>query len=154
MGRDPGAEPRLRDVPRALFDIHHSMLRVEPRRRAQHFFTEMDRVDRAVAAWEARDLRAFGAVISETGRSSIDNYECGAPELTCLYELFVADRDVLGARFSGAGFRGYAMALVAPANADAVGERILARYGETFRDRKKSAHVHICRPADGACSLP
>ena len=52
--------------------------------------------------------------MTASGESSIRNYECGSPPLIDLYKILDRDRRVLGARFSGAGFRGCCVALVEP----------------------------------------
>jgi len=75
-------------------------------------YTECERVRRGVGAWRAGDLVQFGACVSESGLSSIENYECGTEALIELREILLRTPGVLGARFSGAGFRGCCVALV------------------------------------------
>ncbi len=52
-------------------------------RRARHFYMECDRVMDGVKAWEAGDIEGFGRPVFESCESSMNNYECGSPELTC-----------------------------------------------------------------------
>ncbi|KAL5972846.1 hypothetical protein ACLOJK_039652 [Asimina triloba] len=54
----------------------------------------------------------FGRLISESGRSSIENYECGYEEQKQLWEILQRAPGVYGARFSGAGFGGCCTAFV------------------------------------------
>jgi len=122
----------LRDVPLELFTQHGHLLEPPLRRRAAHFCGELERVRRGVAAWRAGDLAAFGALMAASGWSSINNYECGAPELVALYEVLVGSDGVYGARFSGAGFRGFCLALVDPERAGAIAARVRTAYLARF----------------------
>jgi galactokinase/galacturonokinase len=147
--RLPGL-PRLRDISLPEFQAQSEKLPENERRRAEHYFGEMDRVRRGVAAWRAGRLDDLGRAVTETGESSIHNYECGSPELIALFELLAAESGVYGARFSGAGFRGYCMALVDPSRADAIVASVAGRYLERFPNYRPAFHAHLCRPSDGA----
>lgn len=46
-------------------------------KRAEHYFSENMRVMKGVEAWETGSLEDFGILIAASGRSSIQNYECG-----------------------------------------------------------------------------
>lgn len=142
--------PVLRDVPSHVAAEHLEALPGIERRRATHYFSEIDRVRRGLDAWREGDLPRFGEIVTATGRSSIDAYECGCPELVRLVELLLAQPGTYGARFSGAGFRGYAMAIVDPARAESIADVVRARYLDVFPEHAASFHTHTCRWADGA----
>jgi galactokinase/galacturonokinase len=57
---------------------------------------------------------------------------------------------VLGARFSGAGFRGCSIGLMAKDPREGLAEDILARYLAEHPDMEGAAEVTFCHPADGA----
>ena len=108
----------------------------------------MRRVEEGIGAWRAGDLVRFGELVSESGASSIHNYECASEQLTTLYEILRTTPGVYGARFSGGGFGGSCLALVDP---DA--EREIA---DTVRRGYTAAHpgvdgfsVHFCRSSNG-----
>lgn len=128
----PPGGARLRDVPPNVYARYGDALPAPLGRRAAHYFGEQRRVDAGMVAWRAGDRVRFGQLVAESGRSSIENYECGAPELVALYEAFMATPGVYGARFSGAGFRGSCLALIDPAAADAVGPEVRQRYLRAF----------------------
>jgi galactokinase/galacturonokinase len=140
----------LRDVPDELFQRHLDRVDDAARRRAQHYRGEMRRVGAGVAAWTAGDLERFAAIVTETGHSSIRNYECGSPELIRLFEILIAQPGVLGARFAGAGFRGYCMALVSPDATEGVIAETRRAYLAAFPRHAERFHWHACRTADGA----
>lgn len=142
---------RLRSVPEDVFAAHGQALPDKLRKRATHFFTECARVREGVQCWQAGDLERLGQLIRESGRSSIENYECGRPELVTLYETLNGTPGVTGARFSGAGFRGSCIGLVeATASEDAVRGRVLERYVAAHPETEGRAAVFFCRPDDGA----
>lgn len=143
-------EPVLGNVPPAVFAAQADRLEGAPARRAAHFFGEVDRVGRGVAAWEAGDLAEFGALMTASGASSIRNYECGSPPLIDLYEGLIGATGVHGARFSGAGFRGCCVALVEPGFARDGAARLLAAYRARYPELAEQAAVVIAAPADGA----
>jgi galactokinase/galacturonokinase len=100
--------------------------------RAEHYFSENDRVARGLAAWQAGDLAGFGALMTLSGESSVKNYEAGCPEIICLWEALAEERGVYGARFSGGGFGGAVIALVDPERAPSIEAHVRRRYLERF----------------------
>jgi len=128
LGRpDTEAVHALGDFAPADYEAVAGQLSTVSRRRAQHYFTEMARVDAGCQAWTRGDLAGFGQLMSAACESSIVNYETGTPALIGLVEALWPLEGVYGARFSGAGSRGCVVALVA---ADAVPEILpaLTRY--------------------------
>ena len=91
--------------------------------------------------------------MTQSGRSSIEQYECGSPPLVDLYEILISTPCVLGARFSGAGFRGCSIALVEAAHATHAARSIEERYKAAHPEFATDASVHICHSADGAFIL-
>jgi galactokinase len=144
----------LRSVPVERYAAFRDRLSGAPARRAAHFFSEMERVNRGVDAFRRGDLAAFGRLMTESGESSIHNYQCGAPPLIDMYNILIETPGVYGARFSGAGFRGCCVALVAPEDAHAAAETIRRAYARKQPELSKQAGVVICQWDDGARILP
>jgi galactokinase len=149
-GLEVGADPRLRLVSPDLFGAAGHRLPETLRRRATHYFGEMQRVTDGVTAWQAGDLNRFGRLISESGESSITYYECGCPPLITLYEILRDTPGVLGVRFSGAGFRGSCIALVDPAAREAVAAAIQGRYSVAHPELAGAYRIDFCQSADRA----
>lgn len=145
--------PHLRAVPPDAFKQYGHLLPEHLRRRAAHFFTEQERVQRGVDLWRRGDLAGFGRLVTESGRSSIENYECGNPYLRTAYEVLRDCPGVYGARFSGAGFRGCCIALVRPECVQQIAGVALSRYLEAHPDMAGKAKLYFCRPAEGAAVL-
>ncbi len=147
-------DPRLRHVSPEIFAAQGDSLPTEPRRRASHYFGEMQRVADGVQAWQAGDLARFGALMNQSGHSSVHQYECGSPQLITLYEILSQlSRDgggVHGARFSGAGFRGSCVALIDPAASGQIIDAVHERYPPKHPQQAEHYSVHICRSAGAA----
>ena len=142
-------ETNLRDVPREVFEKHKDKLPETWRKRAEHWYTEYDRVVAGAEAWRRGDIEEFGRLSFESGRSSIYNWETGSPELKKLYEIMTETEGIYGGRFSGAGFKGCCMAIINPDFEDSIIEKVTREYIEAFPHLKGKYSVHICESADG-----
>ena len=143
------ADARLRDVPASVFERYSDRLPETFRRRARHYFSEIRRAEEGAEAWRRGDLDAYGQLVFESGRSSIDNYECGCPELITLYEIMRRTEGIYGGRFSGAGFKGCCMALVEPDRAQEVLRAVEKAYLEAYPALEGRYLGALCRSADG-----
>lgn len=146
----PDAPHVLGSVSADEYAAHRHRLDGPHARRAAHFFSEVDRVGRGIAAWKAGDLTAFGALMTASGESSIVNYECGSAPLIDLFTILGRLDGVVGTRFSGAGFRGCCVALVAPDAVDHVTAEVRARYAALHPELAAGADVVACDSDDGA----
>lgn len=139
----------LRDVPYELYEKYGDRLPEPWRKRAAHWFSESRRVEEGVEAWRRGDIETFGRLCTESGYSSIYNYEAGSDELKKMYEILCETDGVYGGRFSGAGFKGCCMALIDPAYEEAIEEKVEREYLAAFPHLKGKYSAHICRSADG-----
>lgn len=143
-------EARLRLVPRELYDRYKDRLPETWRMRAEHYYTEFERVQQGAEAWRGGDLDTFGRLCFESGRSSIENYQTGSDELKTLYEIMLRTDGIYGGRFSGAGFKGCCMALIDPAFSESIGEKVAREYLKAFPQLEGKYSFHLCESADGA----
>ena len=139
----------LRSVPRDVFESYKDRLPEPFRKRAQHFFTEYERAQKGVEAWKAGDIEKYGRLVFESGRSSIDNYECGCPELITLYEIMSRTDGIYGGRFSGAGFKGCCMSIVDPSYTDQIIEKVTKEYLAVYPALEGKYMAAVCDSADG-----
>jgi galactokinase len=86
-------------------------------RRARHIVSENARVLRAVEALRTRDFEELGRLMYASHASMRDDFEISTRELDAFVEL-AGDAGSVGARLTGAGFGGCAIALVRPDEAD------------------------------------
>lgn len=143
------ADTRLRDVPTPVFEQYKHLLPDNFRKRAEHYFSEYHRAEEGAEAWRKGDLETYGKLIFESGRSSIENYECGCPELITLYNIMTEAEGIYGGRFSGAGFKGCCMALVDPEKAEDVLRIVEEKYLAVYPALKGKYLGALCDSADG-----
>ena len=142
-------EANLRDVPREVYEQYKNKLPENWRKRAEHWYTEFERVQRGAEAWRRGDIEEFGRLSFESGHSSIYNWETGSPELIKLYEIMTETPGIYGGRFSGAGFKGCCMALIDPAYEESIVEKVTREYLAAFPELEGKYSAHICESADG-----
>lgn len=149
MDYDIFANTRLRDVPLEVFEAYKDRLPESFRKRAEHYYSEFQRVEEGTTAWEDGDIDRYGELVCESGWSSIHNYECGCDELIRLYEILRETDGVYGARFSGAGFKGCCMALIDPEKAERIERTVTDAYLRAFPGLSGKYEAHVCESADG-----
>jgi galactokinase len=81
-------------------------------KRAKHVIEENDRVKLAARALAAGDLLSFGQLMYASHDSLKNQYEVSGKELDAIVEYSLTNPNVAGARMTGAGFGGCAIALV------------------------------------------
>ncbi|MBN2505282.1 MAG: hypothetical protein JXQ71_01170 [Verrucomicrobia bacterium] len=148
------ASPHLGNVSPGEYRAHQSKLSGPHARRARHFFGEMRRVAEGVAAWKRGDLPRFGRLMTESGESSIANYECGCTPMIHLFDILRQTPGVHGARFSGAGFRGCCVALIDREAARDALPAIRRAYARAQPECAVRSRLVLCQSGDGARRLP
>jgi galactokinase len=139
--------PALRDVDLPTFNARADRLEPLIRRRARHVVTENARTLQAAAALERGDAAEMGSLMNASHASLRDDFEVSRRELDVMVELAQAHPACHGARMTGAGFGGCAVALVRRADADdfarAVGDAYAGQTGLTPR-------LYVCSATAGA----
>ena len=138
---------KLGDVPREVFEAKKMSLPENLRKRAEHFFTEVDRVHAGAQMWKDADLERFGQLMNQSCQSSITNYQSGSDILIELHELVSSTSGIYGSRFSGGGYGGCVGALASRDHPETACAEIAHKF--------KSAHpeldskVFVVETADG-----
>lgn len=101
-------------------------------KRTKHAVDENQRTLEAKAALTSGDLQLFGQLMNASHISLRDNYEVTGKELDTLVETAWTCPGVVGARMTGAGMGGCAIALVQQAAVSAVKAKIDQVYRETI----------------------
>ena len=143
------SDTRLREVPVTVFEQYKNRLPDDFRKRAEHFYSEFARAEAGAEAWKKGNMDAYGALVFQSGASSIHNYECGCPELITLYEIMRRTDGIYGGRFSGAGFKGCCMALIDPDYAEQIEQKVTKAYLKTYPALEGKYSFHLCSSADG-----
>ncbi|MDR0284985.1 MAG: galactokinase, partial [Propionibacteriaceae bacterium] len=113
------------DLPAVLPRLANDRLR----RRVQHVVTETERVRLAIQAMAADDFTELGRLFVDSHASMRDDYEISCPELD-LAVVASLEAGALGARMTGGGFGGSAIALVFTGALGATQAAVRAAYAE------------------------
>jgi galactokinase len=115
-------------------------------RRARHVITENERVTQTVAALEAGDAPGVGGLLTASHASMRDDFEVTTPALDLAVEVALRS-GALGARMTGGGFGGAAIALVASDRVPSLAEAVTCAFGAA---RHNAPHVRPVVPSEGA----
>lgn len=118
--------------------------------RARHVLTETARVKAGVRALRDGDWAQLGTVLTASHASLRDDFEVSCAELDVTVEAAL-EAGALGARMTGGGFGGSAIALVPRDRVDAVTTLVATRFDAA---RWAPPTVFAVQPSDGATLLP
>jgi galactokinase len=121
-----------------------------PLRRVRHTLTEQRLVHAALAAARAHDWTAFGAALNASHASLRDDYDVSIPDLDLIVDAAASTPGCEGARLTGAGFGGWAIALVQDPSLPRVLDAIAAARGEALGPRE----WFLARPGGAVRRLP
>lgn len=116
-------------------------------RRARHIVTENARVLEAVEVMKAGNIKRLGELFNASHISLRDDFEVTNEALNQIVECAQEQSGCYGARMTGAGFGGCAVALVQEEKAEEFTHAVSAAY------RQKSgldASVYVCKASEGA----
>ncbi|MGB0114546.1 MAG: galactokinase [Ilumatobacteraceae bacterium] len=116
------------------------------RRRARHVVHENRRTVDAASALQRGDVGDVGRLMSASHLSLRDDFEVSGPGLDAIVEVAQRSPGCLGARMTGGGFAGCAVALIRADAAEGFVEHVV----HTYRHDGHAARVWICAPAAGA----
>ena len=136
----------LRDLSVADLPRAETVLDAETFRRVRHVVTENDRVEGCVADLEAGDLAAVGRHLTASHASMRDDYEITTPALDLAVDVALA-AGALGARMTGGGFGGSAIALIEEARVASLTEAVTEAFATGDFGRPRVSRV---TPSAGA----
>ncbi|MDD7384462.1 MAG: galactokinase [Actinomycetaceae bacterium] len=114
--------------------------------RVRHVLTEIDRTRHAIALMESGDFVGFGQAMSASHRSLRDDYEVSTDELNTVVETALS-YGALGARMTGGGFGGSAIALVRTESVEGCAAAIAQAFSEKGFNRPEFIQA---QPSEGA----
>lgn len=116
------------------------------KRRVRHVITETARTRSAVRALRDRQWNQLAGMFTASHQSLRDDFEVSAPELDVAVEASI-EAGALGARMTGGGFGGSAIALVPAERVEAVAERVAAVFAHA---EFTAPRTFVVSPAEGA----
>jgi len=141
----------LGDMEEEMFEEHKHLISNEiVRKRAKHAVYENQRTLKALKALKNGDLLKFGELMNASHTSLRDDYEVTGIELDALVEAAWSQPGVVGARMTGAGFGGCAIAIV---EKDKV-EDFITEVGKSYKQKiGYIADFYVANIGDGAKEL-
>lgn len=100
------------------------------RKRAKHAVYENQRTIEAVTALKENNLERFGELMCESHKSLKEDYEVTGYELDTIVDAAMQQEGVYGARMTGAGFGGCAIAIVKKSKIDTFIQNVKKIYKE------------------------
>ena len=136
-------------IPETVYREKSPKLPEELRKRAEHFFSESERVTMGIAAWNRGDMKLFGRLMNESCLSSFVNYEVGSPERIALQEIISTTEGVYGSRLNGGGYGGSVTAFVKRDFSEDGAFGILERYRKKYPGPGADAGAYFAESDDG-----
>ena len=137
----------LRDVSVEMFDARKQELDPIIRRRARHVITENARTLQAAEAMEKHDPTALGKLMNESHLSLHNDFEVTNDALHRIVRIAWNHEACYGARMTGGGFGGAAVALV---RQDMVGN-FMTYVLDTYKaETNLVGRLYLCRATNGA----
>ncbi len=137
----------LRDVSLDQFEARADQLEAVTRRRARHVITENARTLQAAEMMRRGDPIGLGRLMNASHLSLRDDFEVSSHELNVMVDCANRQAGCYGARMTGAGFGGCAVALVRADAAEDFGRSVITEY-QTLTGR--APNVYVCRATNGA----
>ena len=137
----------LRDVTASQLEARAGELDAATLRRARHVVSENARTLKAAEAMRQGDARELGRLMNESHESLRHDFEVTSDALNVMVDCARATDGCLGARMTGAGFGGCAVALVQRAAAERFTREVAAAYRQATG---LEPLIHVCRPSAGA----
>jgi galactokinase len=137
----------LRDVDTRAFAAGCERLDPITLRRARHVITENQRTLEAAEAMRTEHVRYLGTLMNESHASLRDDFEVTNDALNAIVAIAQNHPACFGARMTGAGFGGCAVAIVDSNAVDGLIDEVTHRYQATT---DLTPRTYRCRAANGA----
>jgi galactokinase len=137
----------LRDVTMEQFHSRAAELDEVTRRRARHIISENDRTLEAAEAMRQGDAVRLGLLMNASHDSLRDDFEVSSDNLNIMVKCAQAQEGCYGARMTGAGFGGCAVALVRADVAQNFAGAVSAAYQA---EANLTPNIYVCSATNGA----
>jgi galactokinase len=139
--------PALRDLDSTTLEARASELDPVALKRARHVITDSERTLKAAEVMTRGDAEEMGRLMNRSHASYRDDFEASRPEVDAMVLLAQAHPACYGARLTGGGFGGCAVALVRSEGAEGFATEVARDYEAAIGLQPR---VYICTATDGA----
>ncbi len=137
----------LADITPQQFEAHKDRLSPNVRKRAEHVVCEIERVKQVCALLAEGKVSEVGGLLFDSHESSRTLFENSIEELDYLVSILKSMPEVIGARLTGGGFGGAAMALAGEAFTQSYAQSVASAYRGRFGEEPDVLH---CQVSEGA----
>jgi galactokinase len=141
----------LRDVSPDQFETGSAGLDPLIRRRARHVISEDERTMQAVEAMRRGDAHTLGRLMDASHISLRDDFQVSNEQLNIMVEIAQDQAGCFGARMTGGGFGGCAVALVRASQVETFAANAHRAYQAATQ---LLPHIYICQASDGSTLEP
>ena len=136
----------LRDISLKQFEKNSHKLDSLLKRRARHVISENERVLKATKALENSDYKEFGKLMIASHNSLKNDFEVSSPALDTMVECALKQSSCYGARMTGAGFGGCAVALVKPEQVENFSKAVSSCY---YKQTNIEPNIYLSKAGEG-----
>jgi len=136
----------LRDADETMLAEAELRMNEQEYKRAKHIISENARVLTAAESMKQGDAEAMGRLMNESHESLRDDFEVTSPALNAIVECSGNQDSCIGARMTGAGFGGCAVALVKKDQEDTFIQKVTSCYQNKTG---LSPRIYKCKPSEG-----
>ncbi|UCD84703.1 MAG: galactokinase [Deltaproteobacteria bacterium] len=140
----------LREVSLLEFNNIKDFIPKNLRMRSQHVIEENKRVKLCSRLLEKNDLQSFGRLMVRSHQSLSDLFEVSCNELDFIVEKLRKDPGVLGARMTGAGFGGCAIALIKEDHIESIVPELSGEYRKRYSTEPR---FYLINASEGASRI-
>ncbi len=140
----------LRDITLDQFNVKKQELSNVVMRRARHVITEDIRTLKAVDAMKASDAATLGQLMNESHNSLRDDFEVSNEALNTMVTIARQQEGCYGARMTGGGFGGCAVALVHIKHAEAFKDSVTKSYAQ---QTDLEPQLYVCEASEGTNTI-
>ncbi|MBN1267052.1 MAG: galactokinase [Anaerolineales bacterium] len=143
--------PALRDCSLDYLEANRDLLDPLVYRRARHVVTENQRTLEAQRVLAAGDPAAMGKLMNESHASLQYDFEVSTPALDTMADLARSFPGCYGARMTGGGFGGCAVAIVQSEDAAEFQQQVALEYENQLQIKPQ---LYACRASEGVSLIP
>jgi galactokinase len=136
----------LREANPALLSRHKEQLSTLEYLRAKHIISENERVTKAATVMEKGASKELGELMYQSHCSLRDDFDVSGEALNEMVECAMEHPDCYGARMTGAGFAGCAVALVAKGQEQSFVQAVADEYEKRTGDEPR---IYVCVASAG-----
>ena len=139
----------LSDIPLEVYEAQKKRLPQDVKNWAIHYFSEVERVEEGIKAWDRGDIEKFGDLMNRSSMSTLKYYDKGSLEAKRLFELTSSNEGVYGAAINGGGYGGCVVAFVRNEFTENSASEIINEYANEHPNLREKATAYFARPDNG-----